>query len=67
MAASLRPEGPGFAAELVLPRTTQVNLAVPGDRAHLYLDDRPVRSHYDAASGTAWAIVPEGRHRLSGR
>jgi len=65
VAASLRPEGPGLAAELVLSSATQVSLAVAGEGAQLYLDGKPAPTSYDAPSGTASTHVPQGRHRLA--
>lgn len=67
VSASLRPEGPGLAAELVLSSAAQVGLAVSRQDAQLYLDGKPAPTRYDAASGTASTSVPQGRHRLTAR
>ncbi|WP_438034192.1 hypothetical protein [Sorangium sp. So ce204] len=67
VSASLRPEGAGVAAELVLPSAAQVGLAVSQKDAQLYLDGKPAPTRYDAASGTASTSVPQGRHRLAAR
>ncbi|WP_437589724.1 heparinase II/III domain-containing protein [Sorangium sp. So ce1000] len=65
VSASLRPEGPGLAAELVLSSAAQVGLAAARADAQLYLDGKPAPTRYDAASGTASTSVPQGRHRLA--
>ncbi len=67
VSASLRPEGPGLAAELVLSSAAQVGLAVSQKDAQLSLDGKPAPTRYDAASGTASTSVPQGRHRLTAR